>query len=201
VVQKLRNDLDIPLSFIEDEADEPINLPVVEQTLEDILRAIADRYQRYRCEVFAGRLVLRSSDPVFDVMISGVDLVEKDRFLARRAYIDYLRVFDQRFKDWYHPLIAMAGDSPIFYDQVTLSPRAPVVLHLVQLLGRDRALFFEVPAPRRYLSGRTIVFGEVRVRRPWDRIRPLPPPPPADQTGEKAVTESRGKMSCPHPYF
>ena len=182
LVWKLHDQFEIPLSFIEDRAVEPIALPAAEQTLEEVLRAIADRHERYRCEAFAGRLVLRSTDPVFDVMISGVDVVEEYRFPARSAYINHLRAFDQRFKDW-HSLWATAGDSPVFEGRVTLSPRAPVVLHLVQLLGRNRDLYFEILAPSHNMPWRIIRFGAVR--RPWERRPPLAPPTPADETGEK----------------
>jgi hypothetical protein len=123
LVRKLHHELDIPLSFIENEADEPIALPAAAQTLEEVLRAIADRHESYRCEAYADRLVLRSSDPIFDVMISGVDVVEEYLFPARDAYIDHLRASDQRFKNW-HSLWAMAGDSP-----VTTNIRPPGLTH------------------------------------------------------------------------
>ena len=169
LIRRLQNEFDVPLSFIEHETEEPLALPVVGQTVEGVLRAVIDQHPHYFCEAFGDRLVLRSSDRLFDVMISGVDLVDEDRSSAKNAYIKHLRASDQRFGNWQKGLFATAGDSPIFYGLVTLSPRAPVVLHLVQLLGQDRALYFEVPAPNEYLPWRTIRFGAIM--RPWQRIR------------------------------
>jgi hypothetical protein len=185
LIRKLHNELDIPLSFIQDEADEPITLSEAEQTLEEVLRAIVDRHERYRCEAFDGRLVLRSTDPLFDVTISGVDVVDQYRIPATEAYIDHLRASDQRFKDWYSlSLWATAGGvSPVFEGRVTLSPRAPVVLHLVQLLGKDRALYFEVWAPDRDMPGRHVSLGAVL--RPGERFPRRTPPPRKDDSGEK----------------
>jgi len=187
LVRKLHDERDIPLSFIEDEADEPIALPEGKQTLEQVLRAVTDWYERYRCEAVYGRLMLRSANPLFDVVISGVDVVEEYRFPAMRAYIDHLVASDQRFKEWVHPLIALGGidsdSSPVFDGRVTLSPQAPVILHLVQLLGNeDPYLYFEVPAPGEYPPGRTIWLGAVL--RPWER-RFRRPPPPKDESPQE----------------
>ena len=183
LVRKLHYPLEIPLSFIQDQADEPLALPIEEQTLEDILRAIGDQYERYRCEVYSGRLVLRSSDEIFDVMISEVDIVKEYRIPARHAYIEHLRASDQRFKDWQDPIWTLGGGIPaMFADRLTLSPRAPVILHLVQLLGKNPTVYFKVPAPGGSLW-RTIIFGAVR--RPWGKILPTAPPLTEDQTGDE----------------
>lgn len=185
LLNMLRRELDVPVSFIEHESDEPIALAAAERTLDGVLRAIADQHPHYFCEAFGDRLVLRSADPLFDVIVSGVDVVEENRSAAKSAYIEHLRTSDERFENWQQGLFATVGDSPVFHGLVTLSPRAPVVLHLVQLLGKDRALYFEVPAPREYLSWRTIRFGAIK--RPYQRIPPLAPhlAQPAVPTGEK----------------
>ncbi len=183
LLNMLRRELDVPVSFIAHESAEPIALTAAERTVDEVLRAIADRYPHYFCEAFGDRLVLRTSNPLFDVVVSGVDVVKKYQYAARHAYIDHLRAFDPRFENWQHALYATSGEGPV-QGRVTLSPRAPLILHLVQLLGRDRALYFFVPAPSSQgFPWRTINFGAIR--RPYQRIAPLVPPPPAGSTGEK----------------
>ncbi len=72
----------------------------------------------------------------------------------------------------------MAGEGPDYDGRVTLSPRASVVRHFVQLLGRDPALYFDVSAVadedegspaeiRSSMSWRTVTLD--RVMRPWER--------------------------------
>ena len=146
LVEKLRNELDLSFSFIEDRPEEPITLPTAERNLEEVLRAIVQHHDRYRCEVYDGRLVLRSVNSIFDVVISGVDIVDAYRFPARDDYIDHLND-DPRFKDWFSLWsVGGLGGSPVFDGQVTLSPRAPVVQHFAQLLGRNRVVYFSVLA-------------------------------------------------------
>ncbi len=163
LLNMLRREFDVPVSFIEHEADEPIALAAAERTVDEVLRTIADRYTHYFCEAFGDRLVLRTSDPLFDVVVPGVDLVEEYQYPARHAYIDHLRAFDPRFENWQHAIYAITGGGPE-QGRVTLSPRAPLILHLVQLLGRDRALYFVVPARRRTINFRAVL-------RPYERIR------------------------------
>lgn len=156
LVKKLREAQDMSLSFIEVKAEEPLSLPPKPMSLDELLREVAKRHEHYRCEIYNGRLVLRSSDPIFDVIVTGVTIANKPRGSAQRAYVDHLRSFDERFKTWESPLIAIAGMGPwpTLTDPVTLTPRAPLVQHLMQLCGRDEAVYFDVPAPDS--RGRTI---------------------------------------------
>jgi hypothetical protein len=160
-VETLRRECGIPLSFIEHDSREFFSLPARAVTLDDFLRAAAERQGHYRCEILAGRLVFRSSDSTFDLIVSGVDLVEEPRLSAQNQYIDHLQDYDRRFESWAHPFWAGNPDSPVFDDPVTLTPRAPLVQHLVQLMGRDEFIFFDIPAarqpPERFpLGARTI---------------------------------------------
>lgn len=180
LVEALQDELGVALSFIEAGDAEPIDPPRDARTLEGVLRAIVEQHPSYRCEVISGRLVLRSKDLLFDETVSNVDIVDQYRFPARDAYIDHLRK-DPRFADW-TSLWARAGSTGGIVDErVTLSPRAPLVLHLVQLLGQDRAVYFIVPVPGPGTRARFIFLREVpsEWQRRYRRRADDPPTPPA----------------------
>ncbi len=172
LVRKLHYELHVPLSFIEHRTDEPISLPAEALSLEDLLQAVVDRYSHYRCVAVNGRLILRSTDPTYDLTISGVEVKEQDRMLAVQVYLRHLNAFDQRFEHWNFLLATAGGVSPVFVGRVTLSPEAPMIQHLVQLLGKNEAVYFGVPAADP--SGASFQTIDLRVVSwPFERMPPL----------------------------
>ena len=74
-------------------------------------------------------------------------MADRRRFKALHTYIEHLRATGGGFESWGHPLVGGLLNSPLFEEEVTLAPRAPMLDHLVQLLGRRPNTYFTIPAP------------------------------------------------------
>ena len=147
LIDHLRHQLSIPISWIEAQPGEILKFEAEPSALDDLLRSVANQHPEYLCEVRSGRLILRSRAEIFDRVIMDVDLVERYRFVAVSEYIEHLRVSGGGFETWTRPLVGGRLESPLVSEKVTLTPRAPMLHHLVQLLGRLPKTYFTIPAP------------------------------------------------------
>lgn len=136
----------IPISFVEAKPEEPMKLKRKAMTLDNLLAETARQYSDYRCEIRGGRLIFRDGDTLFDAVISDVQLADVYRFAALNRYIVHLKTYEQ-FAEWQGSWVGGNLDSPLVDEKVILSPRAPLLDHLVQLLGQLKTAYFTIPAP------------------------------------------------------
>lgn len=160
LIEFLRDEHRIPISFVQAQPEEPLTFATKTMSLDDLLMLLAEQHPGYVCELRGGRLILRSGEPIFDVVVDDVDLVGTYRFAALNDYIRHLQAFDERFAEWTRPLVGGNLESPLVTEKVTLAPRAPMLTHLVQLLGKLDTTYFSIPAPG--TRPRTIEIAEVR---------------------------------------
>ena len=147
LVEHLRAELSVPISWIPVREEEPLRKEAEPGRLEDLLRSVADQHPEYRCEVRSGRLILRSEAEIFDRAVEGVDVVDRYRFRALNDYIEHLRAMGDGFETWIYPLVGSNLDHPLFQEKVTLAPQGSLLDHLVQLLGKLPTTYFTIPVP------------------------------------------------------
>ncbi len=147
LVEHLRAKHSIPISWIPVQAEEPLKVEPEASPLDDLLRSVADQHPEYRCEVRSGRLILRSGAEIFDRLIEDVDIADRFRFPALKDYIEHLRTIGGGFESWISPLVGGNLGSPLLAERISLVPRAPILTHLVQLLGKRLNTYFTITVP------------------------------------------------------
>ncbi len=148
LVEYLQSSHSIPISWIAVQPEELLRMEAKPYQLDDLMRSVAEQHPDYRCEIRSGRLILRTGAKIFDQVIEGVDVSNRYRFVALKQYIEHLRAVGGGFENWILPLVGGLNiETPLFEEKITLAPRAPLLDHLVQLLGRRSKTYFTIPAP------------------------------------------------------
>ena len=143
-VRKLRAAHEVPVNFIQ--SDEKIGIDCSLDSAEaavslDWVVAQTDRYRWCRIE---GRYVLCPNDPVWESIISGVDIADMPRFAATMRYAALIRERVAMLRNFGGPVLKGDSDSPVYTERVSLSPSSKVLSHFVELLGADQRLTFTI---------------------------------------------------------
>ena len=143
VIQLLRDQECSPVSFIDVAHSAPISLDLRRVTAADVLRRIAQSNPGFRAETIDGRDVLYPARPEFQKVVDAVVIQSTPRWDASIDYVDRLNKEVPAFADLVSPFVFGDSRHPILSDRVSLRPKGRVIEHLVDLLGEDRALYFE----------------------------------------------------------
>jgi hypothetical protein len=150
VIAQLRGAHCVPVSFVEVESGQHLDLSLHQVTAPEVLQKISATISAYRFEAIRGRLVLYPTRPEYQAIVAGVDIAQQPRFGAASKYIETLRHAVPSFSKLASPgfLTLALGPSPFFDEQVTLRPKGRVIEHFVDLLGRAPRVYFNIaPAP------------------------------------------------------
>jgi hypothetical protein len=143
VIQLLRDRECSPISFVDVAHPTPISLDLRRVTAAEVLRQIAKSNSAFRAETIDGRDVLYPARPEFQKVVDGVVIQSIPRLDASYDYLDRLNKEVPAFADLGPPFVFGDSRHPILSDRVSLRPKGRVIEHLVDLLGEDRALYFE----------------------------------------------------------
>ena len=143
VIQLLRERECAPVSFIDIAQPAPISLDLRRATVAEVLRQIAKSNPVFRAETIDCRDVLYPARPEFQKVVDGVVIQSMSRLDASYDYLDRLNKEVPAFADLVPPLLFGDFRHPIYADHVSLRAKGRVIEHLVDLLGEDRALYFE----------------------------------------------------------
>src|SRR5579871_3397032 len=119
----------------------------------------------YEQREIGGRLVLMPKASRFEKIVDGVAIKNVPRGEASNSYMEFLKK-QHGFEDMIGVSTLHSGANlhPIM-DPVTLSRRASVVRHLVELLGKDDTLLFALQKAGR-VDGYLLWIGNVRKPQP-----------------------------------
>jgi hypothetical protein len=143
VVNKIREVNKLPISYIETASADAGNRKLEEVPVRRLLRELVDARPGYVCRIVGGHVMIYPDLPDFERVVRGVDLIRKYRAGATRKYLEYARREVLFFRNVY---LFVGGnlESPVFSECVSLDRQAKVIVHLSQLLGKDRSIFLEV---------------------------------------------------------
>jgi hypothetical protein len=142
ILQKLQLEFNVPISFIQAPEDNPTTVHVENGTVADVLKQILDQNPTYVLREMSGCQVLLPKGSRYEKIIDGVSIKNKPRAEASSAYMELLKKH-KGFEDMLGVATAHSGvNMRILTDPVTLSRKASVGQHLVELLGKDDTLLF-----------------------------------------------------------
>ena len=144
VIRLLRERECSPVSFVDVAHPTPISLDLRRVTTADVLWRIAMSNPGFRTETIDGRDVLYPARPEFQRVVDGVVIQSMPRLDASYEYLDRLNKEVPGFAEMGPPFVNGDSQHPILRDRVSLRPKGRVIEHLVDLLGQDRALYFEL---------------------------------------------------------
>jgi hypothetical protein len=156
-VSTLRFDLGVPVNVIEGGRHIEIAYHSTSQDVATILDALLSQSPDYRWSLVTDRYVVYPTDPVWDRVVTAVNIKATARYDAAMQYLTVVRNQIAELSDLIG--VVMKGDprSPVFVEPVFLSPQAPIVSHLVQLLGTNGRIAFTI---ERALSGKRVLHFE-----------------------------------------
>jgi hypothetical protein len=161
IVERLRAAEHLPLSFIEDAAVGRVSAEFHDVPARWALQVLLARIRNYQCLVGNGRVVIASNDPAYRATLHAFPDTRLPPWTTMHLYYGRLGEAIPAFRDLKVPWDPTV-DPRLRSDEheVTLSPDATVLEHLVQLLGDIPEAFFTI---RRLPSGgRELSLGAVR---------------------------------------
>lgn len=176
VVRSLHEMNKLPISYIETSSADAGSHKLDGVPVKRVLRELVGARPGYVCRVIGGHVMLYPDLPDFERVVRGVDTVRRYRVVAAHRYIEYARGQVSFFKD----VDVIAGgvlELPGFSECVSLSRDAKAIVHLSQLLGKDRSVFLSIEqAPA---GGPALGVGNVDDEVMW-LAHPRRPPLPDD---------------------
>jgi hypothetical protein len=176
VVRHLHRMNKLPVSYIETTSADAGSRMLEGVTVRRVLRELVGARPGYVCRVIGGHVMLYPDLPDFERVVRGVDITRRYRSAATQLYVDQARRGVPFFRDVY---AFLGGNlmSPAFSECVSLDRDAKVIVHLSQLLGKDRSVFLvSQQAP---VGGPELGIGNVGNRAMW-LAHPRRPPLPND---------------------
>jgi hypothetical protein len=143
VVRRIREVNDLPISYIETAPAEAGSLKLEGISVRAWLRALVDARPGYVCRIVGGHVMVYPDLPDFEQVVRAVSLVRMHRLVAVRRYLEYPRRQTLHFRD----IEVVAGgviESPVFEECVSLARDATLIVHLAQLLGKDRSIYLDI---------------------------------------------------------
>jgi len=163
------------ISFVEAQDNPPIHVYLNNATAQELLESVVRLRPEYRYETILNRVVLYPSAPMYQHVVASIHLEGLDRGEAKNKYIKILRSRDPDFDDLGRMEAVLPidndGPTPFMPETVSLTPRARVIEHFVQLLGGDYGLVLTITwsrmlgDPNSQVKYRRLSFDEVRIRR------------------------------------
>lgn len=163
------------ISFVEAQDDLPVHVYLNNASVQELLESVVGLSPKYRYETILNRLVLYPRARMYQRVVTGIHVEGLGRGEARDKYIKILRSRDPDFDDLgrmdFTLHVGIDGPDPVMTEPVSLTPRARVIEHFVQLLGDDRGLvltitYAGVPGESNSkVKYRQLLFDEVRIRR------------------------------------
>lgn len=135
----------VPLSFLE--RPEPSAIALDPGGEAKTLRSLLEREVReagYDYEVIGDRLVVFPAGDLYRTTVSNVRISGTPRLEATDRYLETLARDVPELGEWIPPIMKGDPEAPIYGERVSLSARASVLEHLVELLGRDESLMFSL---------------------------------------------------------
>ncbi len=145
VVERLRHDDHLPLSFVEGSAV-AVTVHLSGATVRQALEKLLSQAPGYSCQIGNGHVVIAANDPVYRTMDRGVKVVPAPPCMAAQMYTDVLLL--QPAFQHLQPFVDCLGEPSLVRDdeltEVALAAEGTVLEHLVQLLGRNPHAFFTI---------------------------------------------------------
>jgi hypothetical protein len=155
IVKALRSRFCTAVSFVPAVPPGTATVEAAGATVPEVLSQIARSNPAYRSETIASREVLYPATPEFQVIVDHVDVKSKPRLDAAGLYLGLLRKEEPAFSQLWPPFMIGNPRHPVYSDVVTLRVRGRVIEHLVDLLGQNERVYFEIIEAR---SGVPAVF-------------------------------------------
>ena len=143
VIRDLSDTHNFPISYIVQPGDQTISLSMKNAPVRSLLQNLMTKMPGNVCRVIAGHVVIYPDRREFKAIVKDVDIADKPRAIAAREYIE----FAGKQVDYFNDMGVLLGgnlESPMFEDQVSLSHKARVIDHLVQILGSNQSVFFVI---------------------------------------------------------
>lgn len=133
-----------PINWIEADEDSTLERAVSTDDLAAALKDVAGAVSAYQWTTVNGHYILYPALQAWTATVSGIDITETPRLAAARGYVAAVRDRVHELHDLSGP--PMKGDpaSPVYEDPVSLDSSAPILKHLVELLGDDDRLVFTI---------------------------------------------------------
>jgi hypothetical protein len=148
VIHSLQASHDLPISYIDHQSDsKPISLTTRKSTVALLLQAILARSPGSICQILNGHVIIYPNRPEFKMIVRNIDIVNCPRGAAAKRYIESAKLQVAYFEDM-DIILGGVLELPLLSDRVSLTSRASVIDHLVQILGRDESVFFNIRKPR-----------------------------------------------------
>ena len=129
------------VSFVEAQDDPPVHIYLNNASVQELLEGVMGANPNYRYETILNRLVLYPRAPMYQRVVTGVHVKGLGRKEAENKYVEIVRSRDPDFADLDRSKITLeigfGGPAPFLTEPVSLTPRARVIEHFVQLLGDD----------------------------------------------------------------
>jgi len=163
MIQELRDTTGVPVNVVE--SDEPVVVTwhVAGQDPVVALETLAAHTNAYRWRRVLGRYVVYPTAPEWESEIARIRIVQVPRNEAALQYVAEVRSQLAALGDLVAGLIKGDPRSPVYTEPVTLSPRAPILQHLVELLGSNSQLAFTIE--RAKSGARLLHFEQVALTR------------------------------------
>lgn len=144
LVQLLRKEHHVPISFIDTEEEHKITIDLKEVSLRTVLENVVSKIPLYRFQMINNRLVLYPDLPRYHFLVKDINITGMKRFDAAHEYAAQLKRQFPEFMNFFGP--ALLGDPrhPVFTDTVTLKRESSVLDHFIQLLGENQTVVFLV---------------------------------------------------------
>lgn len=145
VIERLRHDDHLPLSFIEGSAV-AMTVHLHGATVRQALEKLLSQAPGYSCQIGNGHVVIAANDPAYRTMVRGVEVVPAPPCMAASMFTNDL-LFLPAFQHL-QPFVDCLGDPSLVRDdeltEVALAAEGTVLEQLVQLLGRNAHAYFTI---------------------------------------------------------
>lgn len=153
-VRQFRKTSGVALNAIEADTEERACWPSVGHDVEATLEDLIAQQGHYRWRMLMGRYVIYPTDSVWDGRIAGIAITGRPRLDAATQYVKAVRGQVPALRDLLEPPIKGDPRSPVYTEPVSLRSEAPILIHLMELLGWNKALAFTIQWTQ---SGRRIL--------------------------------------------
>jgi hypothetical protein len=146
VIDALRSQHCVPVSFAMAEGEDVVTLDLHKVTAGAVLSAIASQLHQYNAEALKGRLVLYPAAAEYQAVVRDVTIHRVPRFTVADQYILLLRRRVPGFERLALPsLVTVAlGVSPLIDEPVSVRKSGRVIEQFVDLLGSLSRVYFDI---------------------------------------------------------
>jgi hypothetical protein len=143
-VRTLRRTFLRSINFVTLVSSGAVELPPSATSLEAALDSLIQQTDDYRWAIIRGHYVFYPTEPIWDEVISGVVITSSPRIDAATEYIELVHDLLPPLSNLQPPVILGNPGAMLYAERVSLSNAAPLVEHLVELLGTNVTLAFAI---------------------------------------------------------